>query len=163
MTQATQSDLAPLFENAAWAVTPDGLEHKGNGYFIARDCLGERRSDGSWAWPQHMAEKSWVDAASFGQAFLRALDHHGLAADAALAPSLVSTLDAGPKVPGTQDATRIGDAAALIVAHCTLEQARRLPVRRRKLPDIRVEVVRGETVREDGRVVVRLVRRAGAR
>ena len=47
-----------LFANDDWTVTPEGLEHRGTGYFIGRDELGHRRADGLWTWPLHMADGS---------------------------------------------------------------------------------------------------------
>ncbi|KAB0677742.1 hypothetical protein [Aureimonas leprariae] len=82
---ATFSDT--WFENADWTVSVDGLEHKRTGYFIARDGVGRQRSDGCWAWPMHMLEKSWVEPAAFVEAFGRAIGLFGLAADARLARS----------------------------------------------------------------------------
>ncbi|MET0531550.1 MAG: hypothetical protein ABW003_25005 [Microvirga sp.] len=50
-------------------MTEDGLEHKKTGYFIDRDSLGQRRDDGLWTWPLHMAEKSWCAMTPFAEAF----------------------------------------------------------------------------------------------
>jgi hypothetical protein len=47
-----------LFENEEWVVGESGLEHKRTGYFIGRDVLSQRRADGIWLWPLHVAEKS---------------------------------------------------------------------------------------------------------
>jgi hypothetical protein len=58
-----------IFENEDWFVTESGLEHKTTGYFIERESLANRRSDGLWTWPLHMAEKSWCDMAPFAEAF----------------------------------------------------------------------------------------------
>jgi hypothetical protein len=58
-----------IFENEDWLVTEDGLEHKTTGYFIERESLADRRGDGLWSWPLHMAEKSWCAMASFAEAF----------------------------------------------------------------------------------------------
>ena len=66
------TDECPIFENEDWLVTESGLEHKQTGYFIERDSLGQRREDGLWAWPLHMAEKSWCAMKSFTEAFSRA-------------------------------------------------------------------------------------------
>jgi hypothetical protein len=59
----------PIFENEEWLVSEDGLEHKRTGYFIDRDSLGQRRDDGLFAWPLHMAEKSWCAMMPFAEAF----------------------------------------------------------------------------------------------
>lgn len=65
----TMTDVRPIFENEEWLVTDDGLEHKTTGYFIERESLGQRREDGLWTWPLHMAEKSWCTMAPFAEAF----------------------------------------------------------------------------------------------
>lgn len=67
MTVITEE--GPLFENEDWLVTAAGLEHKTTGYFIERESLGQKRSDGLWTWPLHMAEKSWCAMTSFAEAF----------------------------------------------------------------------------------------------
>jgi hypothetical protein len=59
----------PIFENEEWLVSEDGLEHKRTGYFIDRESLGQRREDGLWTWPLHMAEKSWCAMMPFAEAF----------------------------------------------------------------------------------------------
>ncbi|MBZ6078585.1 hypothetical protein [Microvirga puerhi] len=74
-----------LFENEEWLVTASGLEHKGTGYFIERESLGERRGDGLWAWPLHMAEKTWCAMAPFAEAFSCAVAVHRLEPDLDLA------------------------------------------------------------------------------
>lgn len=63
------TDVRPIFENEEWLVTEDGLEHKDTSYFIERESLGQRREDGLWTWPLHMAEKSWCTMAPFTEAF----------------------------------------------------------------------------------------------
>jgi hypothetical protein len=62
----------PIFENEEWLVTESGLEHKTTGYFIERESLANRRSDGLWTWPMQMAEKSWCAMPIFAEAFSRA-------------------------------------------------------------------------------------------
>lgn len=62
----------PVFENEEWLVTESGLEHKTTGYFIERESLANRRSDGLWTWPMQMAEKSWCAMPVFAEAFSRA-------------------------------------------------------------------------------------------
>lgn len=62
-----------LFENADWRLSPSGLEHKANGYFIAADEVADRRSDGGWSWPAHLAEKLWYRRELFEPAFAQAL------------------------------------------------------------------------------------------
>ncbi|MCB5175621.1 hypothetical protein [Microvirga lenta] len=59
----------PIFENEEWLVTESGLEHKMTGYFIERESLANRRSDGLWTWPMQMAEKSWCAMPLFAEAF----------------------------------------------------------------------------------------------
>jgi hypothetical protein len=59
----------PIFENEEWLVTESGLEHKNTGYFIERESLANRRDDGLWSWPLHMAEKSWCSMQLFAEAF----------------------------------------------------------------------------------------------
>ena len=70
-----------------WRLDAEGLEHRGTGYFIARDALGARRRDGLWEWPLHLAEKSWCAPAAFRAAFLAALDRFGIARDDLLSRS----------------------------------------------------------------------------
>jgi hypothetical protein len=81
-------DERPIFENEDWLVTENGLEHKRTGYFIERDSLGQRREDGLWAWPLHMAEKSWCAMKSFTEAFSRAASLYGVATGAELTQTL---------------------------------------------------------------------------
>ena len=87
-----------LFANDDWTVTPEGLEHRGTGYFIGRDELGHRRADGLWTWPLHMAEKLWCAPALFTEAFMQAVRAYGLEVDAGLA---LSFHDAG-RIKGEQ-------------------------------------------------------------
>jgi len=58
-----------IFENEEWLVTESGLEHKTTGYFIERAGIANRRDDGLWSWPLHMAEKSWCAMMPFAEAF----------------------------------------------------------------------------------------------
>ena len=76
-----------VFENEEWLVTESGLEHKRTGYFIERGSLGQRRSDGLWSWPLHMAEKQWCTLAPFTEAFTCAAAVYDVAVDADLAHS----------------------------------------------------------------------------
>lgn len=80
----------PLFENEDWAVVESGLEHKRTGYFIERDVLAQRRSDGLWLWPLHVAEKSWCRMATFMEAFSCAASAYGVSADVELARSFMT-------------------------------------------------------------------------
>jgi len=79
------TDVRPIFENEEWLVTEDGLEHKTTGYFIERASLGQCRDDGLWAWPLHMAEKSWCAMAPFAEAFSCAASVYNVEAGAELA------------------------------------------------------------------------------
>jgi hypothetical protein len=67
MTAMTQERC--IFENEEWLVTESGLEHKTTGYFIERAGIANRRGDGLWTWPLHMAEKSWCAMMPFAEAF----------------------------------------------------------------------------------------------
>lgn len=75
------------FENSGWRVLDDGLEHRGTGYFIARDVLAMRRRGDLWEWPLQLSEKSWCALRPFREAFLNALDAFGIERDAFLAYS----------------------------------------------------------------------------
>lgn len=83
MTAVTED--RSIFENEEWLVAQDGLEHKATGYFIDRDSLGQRREDGLWTWPLHMAEKTWCSMTPFAEAFSCAAAVYGLEAGADLA------------------------------------------------------------------------------
>jgi len=84
---AVMADDRTHFENEDWAVMDSGLEHKRTAYFIARDEIANRRSDGLWSWPLHMAEKTWCDMPTFTEAFTCAAGVYGVKADAELARS----------------------------------------------------------------------------
>lgn len=87
-----------LFENADWTVTSAGLEHKANGYFIEREHLDMRRSDGLWNWPLQMLEKTWCMPYSFTEAFGAAVLAYGIVREGAAASfvaALQSRLDSG--------------------------------------------------------------------
>jgi hypothetical protein len=85
MTAMTEE--RPIFENEEWLVSESGLEHKRTGYFIERESLGQRREDGLWTWPLHMAEKSWCGLQPFSEAFTCAASVYGLSTGAELAHS----------------------------------------------------------------------------
>ena len=68
----TMTEERCIFENEEWLVMEGGLEHKTTGYFIDRASLANRRDDGLWTWPLHMAEKSWCAMMPFAEAFSRA-------------------------------------------------------------------------------------------
>ncbi len=84
---AMTDEDCPLFENEEWCVTGDGLEHRRTGYFIDRSDLGQKRDGDLWAWPLHMAEKSWCAMAPFMEAFGRAAQLYGLRTDPGLTRS----------------------------------------------------------------------------
>jgi hypothetical protein len=84
---AVMADDSTHFENEDWAVMDSGLEHKRTGYFIERDEIASRRSDGLWSWPLHMAEKSWCGMPAFTEAFTCAAGLYGVQGDADLARS----------------------------------------------------------------------------
>lgn len=123
----------PLFENEEWTVTTAGLEHKRTGYFIEREHLAKRRSDGLWNWPAHMLEKSWVAPRAFTEAFLHAIRAAGHKPDPALE---LSFLPAG--------GLEIGSAAAGLEASEPSSAAAPVsqPARLGELVEIRVEVRR---------------------
>jgi hypothetical protein len=79
------TDERPIFENEEWLVIESGLEHKRTGYFIDRESLGQRREDGLWTWPLHMAEKSWCAMQPFSEAFSCAASVYGVTTGAELA------------------------------------------------------------------------------
>jgi hypothetical protein len=103
-----------LYENDAWLVTPEGLEHKGSQYFVERDLVSHRRSDGLWTWPLQLAEKSWFDAKDFTRAFLHALLAYDVRPDAGLASSLAQLGPAARTVCG--EVATLGEAAAFVEA-----------------------------------------------
>lgn len=74
-----------IFENDEWLVTGLGLEHKHTGYFIERDGIANRRSDGLWTWPMHMAEKNWCRMPAFMEAFFHAASAYRIEPDSDLA------------------------------------------------------------------------------
>jgi hypothetical protein len=74
-----------IFENEEWLVTGSGLEHKTTGYFIDRASVANRRDDGLWTWPLHMAEKSWCAMVPFAEAFSRAASVYDIETGADLA------------------------------------------------------------------------------
>ena len=79
-----------VFENDEWAVTEAGLEHKGIGYFIEREQLGMRRTDGLWNWPLQLAEKTWYRPQPFAEALAQALRAYAIEPDAELAASFAT-------------------------------------------------------------------------
>ncbi|MBF9195775.1 hypothetical protein [Microvirga terrestris] len=75
---SAMTEERPIFENEEWLLSEGGLEHKTTGYFIDRESLGQRREDGLWSWPLHMAEKSWCGMQPFSEAFTCALSVFGI-------------------------------------------------------------------------------------
>jgi len=69
-----------LWRNEDWAVTPYGLESVVSmiDYPIPKERLCELLPGTSSIsmWPQHMAQKSWVDVDAFCAAYLKALELH---------------------------------------------------------------------------------------
>ena len=100
-----------LFENEDWTVTPAGLEHKRTGYFIESALLGDRRSDGLWSWPLHMAEKLWCAPALFAEAFLRAIRACAIEPDRSLALSWQAARRVPAAAPGEngREPVQLGD------------------------------------------------------
>jgi hypothetical protein len=105
---------AAFYENDAWLVTAEGLEHKGTSYFVEREAMAQRRSDGLWTWPLQLAEKSWFEAKDFTRAFLHALLAYGIRPDAALASSLAQLGPSARSVYG--EVATLGEAAASVAA-----------------------------------------------
>jgi hypothetical protein len=69
-----------------WRVVPAGLETVDGKYFIAADRLLKSvppRHKNDWPWPRHMLEKNWVDIEDFCDAWIRALELHGMKSPAA--------------------------------------------------------------------------------
>jgi hypothetical protein len=94
----------PLFKNEDWVVMQCGLEHRKTGYFIARDEVGSRRTDGLWSWPLHVAEKNWCSVPTFMEAFSCAVAAYGVPTDMDFAQSfhvarreIATAPDSGPE------------------------------------------------------------------
>ena len=115
---------AVVFENADWTVSAVGLEHKRTGYFIESELLADRRPDGLWTWPLHMAEKLWCAPASFADAFSHALNAYAVESDAGLAGSFAAARGAhiaparrGAAIEADEPApARLGDLARAVLA-----------------------------------------------
>jgi hypothetical protein len=98
----TMATERTIFENEDWLVTESGLEHKTTGYFIERESLANRRSDGLWTWPLHMAEKSWCAMPPFAEAFACAASVYNVETGADLAQTFKmarSEVSAWPRQP----------------------------------------------------------------
>jgi len=122
------TDVRPIFENEEWLVTQDGLEHKTTGYFIERESLGQRREDGLWTWPLHMAEKSWCAMAPFTEAFSRAASVFSLETGAEFARTFKVArheISAWPRVAQTSERTPRNSAPAMPP---TLRNGSRAPI-----------------------------------
>jgi len=87
LVMTAMTEERPIFENEEWLVSESGLEHKRTGYFIERESLGQRREDGLWTWPLHMAEKTWCGMQPFSEAFTCAASVYGLSTGTELAQS----------------------------------------------------------------------------
>lgn len=107
-TTALSTDHDAIFVNEDWSVLPDGLEHRANGYFIARETLAARR-DGLWEWPLHLAEKSWCRPRLLREAFAAALSRFGIAADEQLARSFAVGFGIGAAPAAPKDFVRLGE------------------------------------------------------
>ena len=102
-----------VFENEEWLVTQTGLEHKHTGYSIDRERLGDRRSDGLWMWPLHMAEKQWCALAPFAEAFTYAAALYEIEVDTDFAQSFKAArceVVGWPRGTATATRARAGDA-----------------------------------------------------
>lgn len=64
-----------LWRGKQWAVTTFGIEALSGTYYIEADRLAE--DAGTYGWPMHMTEKSWVDVDDFCTAWLVAIALHG--------------------------------------------------------------------------------------
>lgn len=70
-----------IFQNAQWVVRDDGMAPVETlpPYDIAIERVFEKTSRGPqtfYDWPVHMAEKTWVDAGLFNEAFDHAIRHY---------------------------------------------------------------------------------------
>jgi len=112
----TTEDLL-VFENEEWLVTESGLEHKHTGYLIDRERLGDRRSDGLWLWPLHMAEKQWCALAPFTEAFTCAAALYEIKVDTDFAQSFKAArceIVGWPRGTSNPSWGRVGDAASAL-------------------------------------------------
>lgn len=132
-------DVRPIFENEEWLVTEDGLEHKMTGYFIERESLGQRRDDGLWTWPLHMAEKSWCVMTPFAEAFSCAAS--------------VYNVETGPELAQTFKVARREISAWPQVRHELRNPAPEMSETLRKAPQIPISLQSGtfeRSLRDDG-------------
>jgi hypothetical protein len=136
---AMTDEDCPLFENDEWYVTGEGLEHRRTGYFIDRSDLGQKRDGDLWAWPLHMAEKSWCAMAPFMEAFGRAAQLYGLQTDPGLTRSFtIARLDIASWPSTAAAPLRHPEMASRTVADL-LQKASRTPI------SIRLDPVRETT------------------
>jgi hypothetical protein len=109
------TDERPIFENEEWLVIESGLEHKRTGYFIDRESLGQRREDGLWTWPLHMAEKSWCAMQPFSEAFSCAASVYGVTTGAELAQTFrMARCEISPWPKVAREANRRSNPVPLI-------------------------------------------------
>lgn len=71
---------AEWWRGRQWSVTRFGLEARDGLYAIPVDALAHG-AGADRSWPEHMAEKGWVDQPDFVTAWIVALALHGLLAD----------------------------------------------------------------------------------
>ena len=64
------------WQGVQWAVTERGIECRDGCYYIAKDRLLEGWRERVHCWPEHLAEKAWVDIDDFATAWLVALLLH---------------------------------------------------------------------------------------
>ena len=67
------------WRGSQWSVTEHGIECRDGTYFIDKNRLLEDLPAHSW--PEHMAEKTWVDVDDFTTAWMVALVLHGYSLD----------------------------------------------------------------------------------
>ncbi|WP_114947951.1 hypothetical protein [Microvirga calopogonii] len=109
------TDERPIFENEEWLVVESGLEHKRTGYFIDRESVGQRREDGLWTWPLHMAEKSWCAIGPFSEAFSCAASVYGVTAGAELAQTFrIARCEVSPWPKVARETRRTSNLVPLI-------------------------------------------------
>ncbi|QGY02870.1 hypothetical protein MMSR116_14000 [Methylobacterium mesophilicum SR1.6/6] len=119
-----------LFGNDDWSVQADGIEHRGTGYFIAREVLSARRAEGLWDWPLQMAEKRWCRPSLFREAFLAALDRFGIGRDADLLRSFALGYGIRAVVsPAAEAFVTLGDVLQLREDRDAVRAAARQPAR----------------------------------
>ncbi|MGU3662852.1 hypothetical protein ACLBX9_01485 [Methylobacterium sp. A49B] len=119
-----------LFGNDDWSVQADGIEHRGTGYFIAREVLSARRAEGLWDWPLQMAEKRWCRPSLFREAFLAALDRFGIGRDADLLRSFALGYGIRAVVsPASEAFVTLGDVLQLREDRDAVRAAARQPAR----------------------------------